>query len=491
MAIDKPKKIDKNNIKNPNLELIIQEKTYDKLHSILDSMFESAVIADKDGVILRASKSFKKFYGLEVENAIGKKVADLEKQKYFRPSVIVQVIKQKKIITLTMKTKLNGYVIATGIPIYDRNRKFEGAVSFLRDAADYTNLKKQYDVLENRLRNYSAELQELREQKLGSGNIIAKSALYKRCISLALKVANVDTNLMITGESGVGKSLIAREIHRKSNRNDGPFIEINCGAIPETLLESELFGYEKGAFTGAHRDGKVGLIEMADSGTLFLDEIAELALPLQVKLLRVLQEKKLTRVGGTSETKVDFRLIAAANKDLEAYVKSGKFRNDLYYRINVVPIHIPPLRERPEDILPLIQDALYRANKEHQMDVKLSGSALRKLLSYSWPGNVREVQNMMERLVVTNDNGMISEDSVQLPQGTSPQVLWERSSTLKQAIGAVEKCIFAEAYEKYGSSVKVAKALGIAQTTAARKLRQYVPGYARAFHPVEQQMDQD
>jgi PAS domain S-box-containing protein len=470
--------IDKVDFSGLDLDEMVQEKTYDKLHMILDSMFESAAIADSAGVILRASDSFKDFYGLSPAMAIGKTVAYLEQQKFFSPSVIAQVLKHRKIITLTMKTKVKGYVVVTGIPIYDQNGKFDGVVSFLRDANDYVNLKEQYELLENRVNLYSAELEELREKELGSSRIIAKSESFKRCVSLALKVAKVDTNLMITGESGVGKGMIAREVHKKSLQKGGPFIEINCGAIPEMLLESELFGYEKGAFTGAHKNGKVGLIELADKGTLFLDEIMELALSLQVKLLRVLQEKKMTRVGGTKEITVDFRLISATNKDLEECVKAGKFRNDLYYRINVVPIHISPLRERPEDILPIVLNALKRANQKHRMNVRLSSGALKRLLAYEWHGNVREVQNMLERLVVTTGSGLIELETVPLSLSSPSPVPWERGMTLKQALETTEKNIILEAYETYGSSVAVAKVLGVGQTTAARKLRKYLPGYA-------------
>jgi PAS domain S-box-containing protein len=478
MSLNDTLGMDKAELGGLDLDGIIREKTYDKLHAILDSMFESAAIADSEGVILRASDSFKDFYGLSPDMAIGRNVIDLEREKFFSPSVIAQVLKHRKIRTLTMKTKFKGYVVITGAPIYDHSGNFEGVVSFLRDVNDYTNLKKQYEIQENKLKHYSAELEELRDKELGDGNVIAKSTSFKRCISLALKVAKVDTNLMINGESGVGKSLIARELHKKSHRQDGPFIEINCGAIPETLLESELFGYEKGAFTGAHKDGKIGLVEMAEGGTLFLDEIAELALPLQVNLLRVLQEKKLTRVGGTKEISVDFRLITATNKDLDRYVKAGEFREDLYYRINVVPLHIPPLRERPEDILPLILCALDRANKEHQLKIKLSSGALRRLLAYDWPGNVREVQNMMERLVVTSGTELIEGESLPLFLGAASAILREGDITLKQALEAAEKDIILGAYQTFGSSVRVAKALGVGQTTAARKLRKYLPGYA-------------
>ncbi len=460
------------------LDKLIQEKTNDRLHAILDSMFESAAIADSNGVLLRVSDSFKDFYGLNPEDAIGENVFDLEKRKFFSPSVIARVIKTKKITTLTMKTKSKGFVVVTGVPVYDSDGKFEGVVSFLRDINEYVNLKEQYDILEDRVKHYSAEIEELREKELISGAIITKSTLIKRCFSLALKVAKVDTSLMITGESGVGKSLIAREVHKKSHRHNGPFIEINCGAIPESLIESELFGYTQGAFTGAHKSGKLGLIEMAHGGTLFLDEIGELAFPLQVKFLSVLQEKKLTRLGDTMERHVDFRLIAATNRDIEAQVKSGKFRSDLYYRINVVPIHIPPLRERPEDILPLVLHALETANKAYKMDVRLSSGAIECLLAYSWPGNVREVQNMMERLVVTTGSGLIQRSAIPLSISPMAHAAWDEKMSLKQSLEATEKSIILETYRIHGSSVAVARTLGVGQTTAARKLRKYLPGYS-------------
>ncbi len=470
--------ISKIDFNSGNLDSAIQERTYDKLHKILESMFYSAIIADSKGVILRVSDCFKDFYGLSPDEAVGKNVSVLEKEKVFSPSVIAKVLKLRKTATLTIKTKFKGYVVASGIPIYGHNGEFEGVVSFLRDANDYVNLKEQYAILENRVEHYSAELEELREKELSNDEIIAKSTLFKRCLSLALKVAKVDSSLMITGESGVGKSLIAREVHKKSPRQHGPFIEINCGAIPESLLESELFGYEPGAFTGAHKDGKLGLIEMAEGGTLFLDEISELALSLQVKLLRVLQEKKLTRLGGTTEKIVDFRLIAATNRNLESHVKSGGFRRDLYYRINVVPIYIPSLRERPEDILPLVMHALEKTNKAYQMNVHLSSGAIERLLAYSWPGNVREVQNMVERLVVTSGSGLVESSSVPLSISPVPHLVWNEEMTLKQSLEATEKSVLLGAYKRYGSSVGVARALGVGQTTAARKLRKYLPGYS-------------
>ena len=222
-------------------------------------------------------------------------------------------------------------------------------------------------------------------------------------IKLSLRIAAVNTTVLILGESGVGKGLIARFIHENSLRNKGPFIKINCGSIPESLLESELFGYETGAFTGAKREGKPGLVELAHKGTLLLDEIADLPLNLQVKLLQVIQERELTRIGGTKPIRIDIRIIASTNKDIRKMVKQGEFREDLYYRLNVIPITIPPLRERKEDIELLIDFFISHYNKKHNKSISLQEDVIEALLQYCWPGNVRELENLMERLVVTSE----------------------------------------------------------------------------------------
>jgi transcriptional regulator with PAS, ATPase and Fis domain len=292
----------------------------------------------------------------------------------------------------------------------------------------------------------------------------------------ALKVAAVDANVTISGESGVGKNLIARHIHKKSGRHDGPFIEINCGAIPENLLESELFGYEPGAFTGAHQKGKIGTIQLAHRGTLFLDEIGELSLPLQVKLLKVIQEKTLTRIGGSGEIRVDFRLIAATNRDLAALVQAGRFREDLFYRLNVVPLTIPPLRERPEDILPLVMHFLHRANEKYAMRKTLSSSCLEHLLAFHWPGNAREVQNLLERLVVTADGPTVT--SAQLPaEFRRAATAALEGGTLAEAKEHLEADLVRRAWNRTRTCIGVARELGISHASATRKLRKHIPGY--------------
>jgi transcriptional regulator with PAS, ATPase and Fis domain len=297
----------------------------------------------------------------------------------------------------------------------------------------------------------------------------------KTLMSVVEKVARVDSNILLIGESGVGKGLIAETIHKLSNRSNNNFVNINCGAIPETLLESELFGYEKGAFTGANREGKIGQIELADKGTLFLDEISELPLQMQVKLLKVINEKKFIRVGGTKTVTSDFRLIAATNKDLRRLVKEGKFREDLFYRLNVVPISIPPLRERKEDIIVLVKYFLEKYNKRYNVSKKISPEAFDVFLEYNWPGNVRELENCIERIVVTVDKDII--DLSDLPgflfkpfqDYTEPTELLP----LKKAVEQTERQLIIKAYKLYKNTYKVANILGISQPTVVRKLKKY------------------
>ncbi len=297
-------------------------------------------------------------------------------------------------------------------------------------------------------------------------------------IGLASKVAEVDSTVLITGESGVGKEVLASYIHANSKRSDKPFIKINCGAIPVTLLESEFFGYEKGAFTGASKEGKTGIFELAHNGTLFLDEIGEIPLPLQVKLLRVLQENEFLRVGGTKLIKVNVRIIGATNKDLEQEIKKGNFREDLFYRLNVVPIHIPSLRKRKEDILPLTLFFLKQFNEKYHKNKSISHEVIESFQNYNWAGNIRELQNIIERLVVLADSDHI--DIADLPSifrrhNVSEAITIHKIMPLKQAISFVEKQLITMAKEKYSTTSKIAEVLGVDQSTISRKINKIEP----------------
>ncbi len=314
--------------------------------------------------------------------------------------------------------------------------------------------------------------------RAGPPSIVAYSVEMGRVLQLAARVAPVDSTVLILGESGTGKEVVARFIHRQSRRRGGPFVNINCGAIPSNLLESELFGYEAGAFTGARREGKPGMIEIASGGTLFLDEISELPSDLQVKLLQVIQERRLTRVGGVRPVDVNIRIISATNRDLQAMVRKGEFRTDLFYRLNVVPITVPPLRERPDDVIPLIYHFLDRLNKTHGCAKSISEEAREILSAYLWPGNVREVENLMERLVVTVEADEIG--AADLPQHVREvrpeaegRVKVAGIMPLRSAVEEVERQIIGIALSEHRSTYKAAAALGVNQSTVVRKMRKY------------------
>jgi transcriptional regulator with PAS, ATPase and Fis domain len=301
----------------------------------------------------------------------------------------------------------------------------------------------------------------------------------KHVAESAEKIADFDVTVLLTGESGVGKNVIARYIHNQSKRKHAPMVEINCGSIPEALLESELFGYEPGSFSGAKNQGKKGLVEEAEGGTLFLDEIGELSLNLQVKLLTLIQEKKFYRVGGTKPIQVDFRLIAATNVDLRQQVREGKFRQDLFFRLAVVPIHIPPLRERPQDVYVMIQDFTQRFNALYGKNKTFSEQAVQQLMRYDWPGNVRELEHLVERLMITAEGPTIEVDDLPEAVSGTKRHAFLPGSPLSQIMDAYEAEIINAAYARCKSSTKLAEYLGISQPTAIRKIHKYVPAEKR------------
>lgn len=313
---------------------------------------------------------------------------------------------------------------------------------------------------------------------LDKNNIIVESPRLRRVFRLADRVSGVDSTVMILGESGVGKGMIARLIHNRSRRSKGPFVKINCGAIPENLLESELFGYSKGAFTGADNRGKTGKLELANGGTLFLDEISELPLNLQVKLLHVLDEQKVSPLGSTKEIQLDIRIISATNRNLLELVQKGKFREDLYYRLNVVPLTIPPLKERPEDIKALVNSFLTQLNHKYGQKKTINPSTMEYLVDYDWPGNVRELRNLIEQIFVLSKASEILPEH--LPDHVKEKYTKYKSNVLvsailpiREAIEEVEKQLLLKSLEKYNSTYEVAEKLGVNQSTVVRKIKKY------------------
>ncbi len=433
-----------------------------EIDAILDAIHDDVLIADGNGVVLRVSQSFEKFYGIKKEMAIGNTVYQLEKDGIFKPSIIAIVLETGKKITMRQRNKNDRHILVTATPVKNESGEILKVVSFSRDITELLQLKE--------------ELEELRNNQTNVGDIIAKSPASTEILMTINRIAKFDANVLLTGESGVGKTMYAKLIHNKSSRAKGPFIEINCGAIPETLLESELFGYEEGSFTGAKKEGKTGLIELSEGGTLFLDEISDLPLNLQVKILKTIQDKVITKVGGTKEIKVDFRLIAASNRPFEPLLENNIFRKDLYYRLNVISIEIPPLRERVEDIVPLTMFFLDRLNERYGLTRTIHSNVYRSFEQYYWPGNIRELENLLERIILIVEESCITESN--LP----PHILKNKSYLaaeasnlgLTETLESLEKSLVMAAYEKHKTTVAVAKALKISQPTAVRKIQKYV-----------------
>jgi PAS domain S-box-containing protein len=442
-----------------------------ELITIFDSINDAIFIDDDQGNAMWINKACETLYKVDREFVIGKNVSFLEAEGIFSPSVAKLVIEQKKEVTIIHKNRDGKRILSTGIPIFDDSGNMTKVISTSRDITELISLQNKLEGIQSTL----VEL-KIKETRLYQG-IIANSAAMYEVIELAEKLSTLDSTILISGESGTGKGILAKLIHENGSRKNNPFVKINCGAIPDNLLESELFGYESGSFTGSRKEGKKGLFEVAQNGTIFLDEISELPLNLQVKILQVIQEKEIQRVGGVETIPVNVRIISATNRNLSTQVQEGKFREDLFYRLNVVPIQIPPLRERPEDIIPLIRHFL-QINNEKFNDIKtIDSNAMAVLLKYPWPGNVRELENILERLVITTKGDLISPENL-------PSFIFESTRApgdldilhirnLKKALADAEKEILVSTANKYKTSRKIAEALGLSQPTVVRKLNKY------------------
>ncbi|MEG0292086.1 MAG: sigma 54-interacting transcriptional regulator [Anaerovoracaceae bacterium] len=445
---------------------------------MLETIYGDFTIINKDGIVERVMPDFERVYNISSDEVIGKSIYDIEKQKIFNPCISALAFRTKEKATALQHTLGGEYVMCTSIPIFNADNEVHKVISYTKNINEYSNLENEYNSLKEIHAYYNDNLSKtdiLDIENRQQINVIGVSKQLKDLKEMAGKVAKFDANVFITGESGVGKNVFAELIHAMSPRATETIVAINCGAIPENLMESELFGYEKGAFTGADSGGKAGLIEMANKGTLFLDEICELPLHMQVKLLKAIQEKKITRVGGVKEKKVDFRLIAATNKDAKAMIKDGTFREDLYYRLNVLSMHIPPLRERKEDIFPLIMHFADIYKQKYQVSHTFTNDAMSCLENYNWPGNIRELENLVERILLTAEGYVIEMEDLPyfLKSNQKPYTLPDSAKTLKQILAEVEEQVILEAYKKYGTTTRVAEELGVSQPTVSNKIRKY------------------
>ena len=452
------------NTKNALSVLKIEE-----LIPILDSISDAIFIDDAQGYTIWVNKASEELYKIKRKDIIGKHVSFLESEGIFTPSVARIVMEEKKEVSTIHENKDGKRLLTTGIPIMDADKNMSKIITTTHDITELINLQNELESIQNTLSGLKA--------KESFSDIVANSPSMYNVIQLTNRLADVDSTVLITGESGVGKGVIAKLLHENGNRRSHPYVKVNCGAIPENLIESELFGYESGAFTGSRKDGKKGLFETAEKGTIFLDEISELPLNLQVKLLQVIQEREITRVGGVESIPIDVRIISATNKDLMILVHEGKFREDLYYRLNVVPISIPPLRERPEDIIPMIRIFLNQNNKKMKEHKEIDSKTIAILIKYAWPGNVRELQNIIERLMITTKGTVILPENLPsfiLETATNSDTLSRSAGkSLKEALDHAEKEILAKALEKYKTTRAMAKVLGVSQPTIVRKLQKY------------------
>ncbi|WOW68148.1 sigma 54-interacting transcriptional regulator [Clostridioides difficile] len=388
-----------------NLDLEFYQK-------ILEASHDEICVSDDKGIIIYCNKAFEENYGLKKEDILGKNVSFLEDSGYSTKSPIPIVLKTKTKFSLEQDTQTGKKLIITATPIFDENGNLEFTVENCRDITELNNIKNKLEDTKKQVKKYKSEVETLYRTALRiEDTVIMDGIVMRPIINTVNHVSKTDVSVLLLGESGTGKSSLARYIHHNSNRSNGPFITINCATISPQLLESELFGYTSGAFTGASTKGKVGLVELANGGTLFLDEIGDIPQNLQAKFLQLIQDRTFTPVGSLKNKKVDIRIISATNVDLVSKVKEKKFREDLYYRLNVIEIKLPPLRERRDNLVEIIKYYFNRYSSDFNLNKTISKEAMDAIANYRFPGNIRELQNIIQKILLTcTDNHITIDD---------------------------------------------------------------------------------
>lgn len=450
--------------------------------TIINASYDEIFVTDNKGVAIFCNNSFEKNYGVSKHKIIGKHVNYLVENGYTDVTYVDQVIKFKRPMTFEQKTKPGKTILNTCMPVLDKNNEVKYVVENCRDITEIEQLKNNLFHIKKELNSYKKELEEL-NFKEGSKSIDFTSPQMKSIYKVIDRFASKEINVLILGQTGTGKSSIAKYIHEASNRKNGPFITINCSSINKELIESELFGYSAGAFTGALKGGKIGLVQLADKGTLFLDEIGELPLNVQVKLLELVQEKTYISVGDVVIKRVDTRIIAATNQNLKELMENGSFRQDLYYRLAGVTLTLPPLSERKEDLLMLLTHFINHFNIKHNLNTNFSQDATAMLLNYKWPGNIRELEHLTEFLVLNAQGKTVQVYDLPLnivngnEAGKVKAKQYDKiqlNKNLKELLEDEERKIITEYYSKYNSSYKLSKVLGISQSTANRLIQRYL-----------------
>lgn len=460
-----------------------------RLQPFIDNSHDAIIITNGRGVVRAINHAFTVVSGVQEEALLGKSLYELSEKGLIPECSMMHAIERRQMESSVVKFPHGKETVVSSKPLCDKQGNIIRVLSNVRDISQLKELHEKLRSVEEIAKHYQRELNNKIASETKLGLRLHRSRVMAEIYERLEKVAGTDLPLMITGESGVGKTELAKYVHALSERSStGSFVHINCSAIPEQLLESELFGYEAGAFTGAKKS-KVGLFEIANKGTILLDEIGDMPLPLQAKLLNVLQEKQYYRVGGTKLVDTDVRVIAASNQNIEQLIADGRFRRDLFFRLNVIPINIPALRDRKEDITPLIAHFLAESNKRHKRKKVLSTETINILMECGWPGNIRELMNMIERLVILTGPDIIEPGHLpaelfgakpnrdfldhvmpnSLEERTEQLLLWNPGEQLKQAVGKVEANIIGKAVAYYGSVKEAAKKLGVDESTLTKK----------------------
>lgn len=455
-------------------EIINNMNYLEMFEAIVKTSYDGIFITDGEARVIYISSGYERITGLKREDMIGRHMDKLVESGYISEPTSYRVLQTKKPVTVHQDFSTGKSALVTSSPFFNENGEIKMIVTNVRDITELKELQEKDKQRKIETSKYKDIIEELKLQIANNEFIVAEDEKMLNLLLLAKRVARVDTTILINGETGSGKEVLAKYIYNNSSRKDKPFIKINCGAIPENLIESEFFGYTEGSFTGAIKGGKIGIFEAANNGTLLLDEVSELPLSMQVKFLRVIQEGEIVRIGNSNAIKVDVRIIATSNRDLRKMVDNGLFREDLYYRLNVVPLNVIPLRERPSSIIPTVEYYLNVFNQKYGFKKTISKEALKYLYLYPWPGNIRELRNLVERLTITSiDNIIYKEDLPNNVYKTDEQNDSDTNIKLKDALEKVEKEMIFRAYERHGNVRAAAEELGIDNSTFVRKRQKY------------------
>lgn len=449
------------------------------LQTIFDRSADGLLICDGQGRILKMNRAAEKLNGISSHEVLGKDVRTLVAEGRINRSATQEVLETSRQVSLVQTTPKTGYpLLVTGTPVFDDDNRIQFVVVNERDISLIDDMRRELAQVRQESEKMRDELTELMLLELNENDIVAQSPSMKQTLRLALKLSRIDaSNILIQGESGTGKGLVSKFIHKSGLRSGNPFIQINCAALPENLLEAELFGYTKGAFTGARETGKAGLFELADKGTLFLDEIGELSPGVQAKLLKYLDDHEIMPVGGTAAKRIDCTIIAATNRNLAQQTRKRRFRLDLLHRLNTFTLSIPPLRKRPEDILELTRICLKRYNKQYRRRTHIGYKALDALKSHAFPGNVRELINIVKQAVAMCDRRELDDyliRSIQPPRTRTRQPdLPDQDAGLREVLRSVEQDMLMKAAIQCRTTREAASFLGVSQPTVVRKFKKY------------------